>query len=425
MRFTRLWRSLSLLSLFLYFIVFLFTGKLDPKVPYRYLIRPRAGRTAHGEASSGIILCLFEGAMEMGVSLIRELRCLGNKEIIQVHHCMNELSTRSQQLLRSIDDHIQIIDICEQAQRQNMFPKGVRPSDFQGYWIKPLALILTNLTQVVLMDADDVFLQDPASLRRLSGYTKTGTTFFYDRHVKLHNFLARRINGTPLLRHLISTFDYAQFGLQGPNPSEHLKRSLTYRYNVAHEQDSSLVLIDKSRAGKAMKILEYLIFHVRYELRFSWGDKEAYWLAFELAQQDYFFSPWGLSLLDSVPNGCLKKHPNTLCGSMAHFVPYELDTEPSQVLYVNGKALLEPHPAGRSPTAKVKLSRMYNPNPTHITPRFRRLNVDLAKQKSFECMDGLGSERLPQVFQAYLLRRRLHFLALSMDYLPSLNICQL
>ena len=155
----------------------------------------------------------------------------------------------------------------------------------------------------------------------------------------------------------------------------------------------------------------------------SRGDKEAYWLAYELAQQEYFFPPWGVSLLNSVPNNCLENHPDTLCGIMAHFVPYELDSEPSEVLYVNGKALLQPYPAGVSPNSKIKLSRMYNPNPTHITPRFRRSDVDLNKQKSFECMDDLGSEELPQVFRAHLLRRRLHFLALSMDYLPSLNIC--
>nr|CCA22801.1 RXLR2 [Albugo laibachii Nc14] len=422
----RVWFALSILLLLFYCISVLFTVRIqtaDPRVPVKYLPRRPAIRSSNEEVTSGIVLCLFEGIMDMGVSLIRELRCLGNEGVIQVHHCMNELSTQSQQLLRSIDDHIQIIDICEQVHHRNLFPKGVKPSDFRGYWIKPLALIFTNLTEVVLMDADDIFLQDPVSLRKLSGYAKTGTLFFYDRHVKLNNFLMKNVKGKPLLYHLIDTFDYAQFGLRGPSPSERLKKSLAYRGKVAHEQDSSLVLIDKSRAGKAMKVLEFLIFHVRFKMQFSWGDKEAYWLAYELAQQEYFFSPWGVSLLNSVPNKCLENHPDTLCGSMAHFVPYELDSEPSEVLYVNGKALLQPYPAGVSPNSKIKLSRMYNPNPTHITPRFRRSDVDLNKQKSFECMDDLGSEELPQVFRAHLLRRRLHFLALSMDYLPSLNIC--
>lgn len=35
----------------------------------------------------GVMVCLHDAMLNMGLSLIRELRCLGNHELIQVYHC--------------------------------------------------------------------------------------------------------------------------------------------------------------------------------------------------------------------------------------------------------------------------------------------------------------------------------------------------
>jgi hypothetical protein len=377
----------------------------------------------------GVILCLHNGIVAMGVSLIRELRCLGNNEIVQVYHCFpEEMSDDSRALLTRNDSRVEIVDVCTDvlAKRgpENLFLGSVKTAKaFQNYWIKPLALYHTRLREVILMDGDAVLMRDPAALRTMSGYQRTGTTFFRDRIAKMNRFLNKKTDdGKPYIKYLIDSFPYDKLGLSGAEPSEQLKKTFSWRGDTGHEMDSSMVLVDKTKAGKALEVLKELIFNTRFHLQFSWGDKEAFWLAYELAHQEYFFSPWGLSLLESVPNNDLA-HPNTMCGSMAHFVPVENDTEIPELLYVNGKALLEPFPSGVEKTVKGKRSRMFNLNPTHLTPRYHHSDFDLAKSKSFECMDNLGSVPLPHYFFSRLLRRRFHYFAAETNAYEALDDC--
>ncbi|KAK1933938.1 hypothetical protein P3T76_011698 [Phytophthora citrophthora] len=186
--------------------------------------------------------------------------------------------------------------------------------------------------------------------------------------------------------------------------------------------DSSMVLVDKTRAGKAMEVLKELIFSTRFHLVFSWGDKESFWLAYELVHQDYFFSPWGLSLLESAPNNNLS-YPNTMCGSMTHFLLTENETDTSELLYVNCKALLDPLPSGVEKTVNSQRSRMFNLNPTRLTPRYRHDDFDLATSKPFECMDNLGSVPLPHYFFSRLLRRQFHYFAAKTNAYEALDDC--
>lgn len=156
------------------------------------------------------------------------------------------------------------------------------------------------------------------------------------------------------------------------------------------------------------------------------GDKEAFWLAYELAHQEYFFSPWGLSLLNSVPNQDLEKHPDTLCGSMAHYVPTDPDDSAApEILYVNGKALLDPYPLGVSKSLKAHKGRMFSIHPTHVTPRYKRADIDLDNsRRNFQCMEKMGSTALAPSFRVQLMRRRVHFLAVETQYYEPLDRCR-
>jgi hypothetical protein len=81
-------------------------------------------------------------------------------------------------------------------------------------------------------------------------YKETGTLFFYDREIPKDEYLN---GGTHIdfkwmtnLQALIQTFDYAKFGLENVNPSAHLKASLAWAGEAAHEQDSSMLAINKA-----------------------------------------------------------------------------------------------------------------------------------------------------------------------------------
>lgn len=373
-------------------------------------------------------MCLHDRIIPLGISLIRELRCLGNEEVIEVYHC-NELSADSLDLLQRVDNNINVIDICS-----NLVHAGVMTTEFaetfKSYWIKPLAIHQSELEEIIMLDADDILMKDPATLRANPGYVEKGTLFFYDRVIKQGEFFNRQyepVKGKPqgqYLKHWLRKFDYARFN-STYGPSMHLTESFAYRGKTCHEQDSSMLLINKKDNTKAMAVLWFLITEERFKYTFSWGDKEAFWLAYEFSQSPYYFSPWGASVVSSTPNNDLGTHPNTLCGSLAHYVPVD-DAEP-ELLYINGKALVDPVPFGLKNLKNLRANQVFNMLPTHMAPRQERASVGMPEQgkQYLECLTGLGSTPVPSTLLQNLWRRRLHFMAISMNLLEPLASCSL
>lgn len=379
----------------------------------------------------GIILALHNGVIPLGLSLIKDLRCLGNQELIQVYHCFpNELSPASRDLLLLEETRLEIIDVCTDYINRGLLTMDLA-TKFRSWWIKPLALIHTDLKEAILMDADAIPMRDPAVLRSLPGYQHTGTTFFFDRVIPATQYLNGDAKGRPgvqLLQDLMQRFDYRAFNLTGPSPSHHLLQSMSYIRKTAHEMDSSMVAVDKTRAAKAMEVLWFLITRTRFECEFSWGDKEAFWLAFELAHVDYFFSPWAASVVSSSTNRDVEEHPDTLCGSLAHFLP--VDDETPELFYVNGRATIHPFPQSIDNMRRANKNLLYNMKPTHMTPRQRRAPKKPSSSSTFrnfpnECLVEMGSTPLPSHFGHHLLRRRAFFMAIQLEVFDALDQCEL
>ncbi|GMF14714.1 unnamed protein product [Phytophthora lilii] len=121
----------------------------------------------------------------------------------------------------------------------------------------------------------------------------------------------------------------------------------------------------------------------------------------------------------------MEKHPDTLCGSILHYVP--VDDEDAEMLYVNGKALLDPYPEGIEQVPKARWNNMFNALPTHMTPRLPRTvptKFGDAENIYSECLIDMGSTPLPQLFTGNLLRRRLHYWGVQSGLLGSLQHCE-
>lgn len=248
---------------------------------------------------------------------------------------------------------------------------------FRNWWVKPLAMYHTDVRHVILMDVDDIIIKDPAVLRDLKPYKMTGTTFFYDRvHSNCRAFVNAKDGCVHYLKKLFATFNYTHFDVtEGNSPSRQALESFAYKGKACHEMDSSLVLVDKERAGHTvMDIMLWFVTKERFRFAFSWGDKEAFWLSFELAHVPYAFSPWGVSVVSSTPNKDMIKHPKSLCGSILQYMPVE--EEDPEMLYVNGKALLDPYPEGIDFGSKMQKNNIFNTLPTHMAPRLPRTVLD-------------------------------------------------
>ncbi|OWY99552.1 hypothetical protein PHMEG_00029427 [Phytophthora megakarya] len=392
----------------------------------------RRGKTFDRSVSreQGVMICLHDAMLNMGLSLIREVRCLGNRELIQVYHCGNkELSDRSVELLFQLDNRVELVDVCSDLSSRGIISKDMA-SKFRSWWIKPLAMYHTDVRHVMMLDVDDVIMKDPAVVRQLDGYVKTGTTFFYDRVIPNRKFLTGNDSGQMYVDKLLHNFDYARFNVsKGFAPSEHMLNTFAFKGKSIHEMDSSMVLIDKQRAGKTvMDIMFWFITEERFRFTYSWGDKETFWLAFEMARAPYFFSPWGVSGINAMPNEDMKNHPDTLCGSILQYMPIEDGENEAEILYLNGKALIDPYPQGIGFIRKAKQNNLFNTIPTHMTPRQKRRATNNAaypgKKFNTECLVGMGATSLPAYFSQNLLRRRFHFLGIAMGVMGSVQQCK-
>jgi hypothetical protein len=386
--------------------------------------------------SHGIILCLHDRIIPLGVSLITELRCLGNRERIHIYHCLGELTAAHQEFIKSIDANVEIIDVCEKLLGQQVMDRKTIEA-FRSYWLKPLALHQTTLDHVLMLDADALLLQDPATLRTSERYIQNGTLFFHDRVINDSMYFNRDVlsdEGTKMsyLHHFLETFDYERLGIPGGfQPSHHLLHSYAYSGRSAHEMDSSMVLVRKSAPGAAlaMRVIWVLMTETRFDYEFSYGDKESFWLAYELAHARYAFSPWGATVLSSHTNRDMETHASTLCGSLAHFVPIADPSRAPQLLYVNGKALVDPVPFDVNDLKNLRANLLFNLLPTHMSPRRPRTppigekDGDGNRRFFSECLTGLGATPTPPQLLDALWRRRMHFMAISMNRLAPLKSC--
>ncbi|KAJ0399630.1 hypothetical protein P43SY_008827 [Pythium insidiosum] len=380
--------------------------------------------------SQGFIMCLHDDTVALGLSLIRELRCLENFDVVEIYCCNGDLSKQNQRLLREQDENVDVVDICAELVAQQVFDDEIARQFERSNWLKALAVHQSQLVQAIVLDADVLLLKDPRSVHKKQGYTKTGTVFFYDRVVNasLHENACDGIN----ISHVVQTFDYARFGHEY-RPSDQLRNSLAFRGETCHEQDSSMLAIKKTQFGadKAMQLLWFLATEHRFAESFSWGDKEAFWLAYELAHVPYFFSPWGASVVSATANHDLERHPETLCGSLAQYEPVAADdTDEPALLYVNGKALVDPVPfefgGSARDVATVRSNQVFNLLPTHVTPRHQRRAAQAAPEQGrafIECLTGLGSTAAPAALRTALWRRRVHFLSIAMGHVAPLASC--
>ncbi|CAI4218477.1 unnamed protein product [Parascedosporium putredinis] len=149
----------------------------------------------------------------------------------------------------------------------------------KGRWaIKPFALLASRFCEVLLADADAVFVQDPEAVFRQGGYQRKKALMFHDRLIDKARYKNRQ----------------AWWRKQVVHPSAEVDKSLSWTEDYAEEGDSGVVAVDKSRLDVLFGMLhaawqnskdvrESVTYKVMY------GDKESYWFGLELAEGPYEF----------------------------------------------------------------------------------------------------------------------------------------
>lgn len=247
-------------------------------------------------SEEGIVIATGQRYFSMAVHAIKTVRLWNCTLPIEVFHLGGtDLHPESIEYLNSMQG-VTVVDIG------TIFDMNILK--LKSWDIKPFALLGSSFRKVILMDADAVFTRPPTVLFEADEFKASGTAFFYDRF-----FVNHKANYVEWFNSII------------PMPhSQKLKESQLYKGKSTYEQESGVVVIDKDR--RLMGLLAACLLNGESERKEihskTHGEKETFWLGFEIAQEPYeYLEPQAGLVGKAVKNA--QTGQIMLCGHVAHF----------------------------------------------------------------------------------------------------------
>lgn len=194
---------------------------------------------------TGIVICAGSRNKIYAIHLIRILRdVLQSKLPIEIAYGGDgDLSFTDRHDFIALGHNIHLVNLADH------FNEGVVSLQDGGYAMKPFSMLASRFRRVILADADTIFLRAPDQVFVTEpGLAETGTFFWHDR--ALHP-------GTVNRHQWISKF----IGEREPSPS--LSQTAFWTDNLAEQQDSAVVCMDKGRP----RVFTSLLFSVWMNLK--------------------------------------------------------------------------------------------------------------------------------------------------------------
>ena len=258
----------------------------------------------------GIILCVGNGQFKFAASTIRALRevlhCTLPIEIFFIRD--NDLSLAKRSYLTSEFKDITLRKLEDYV--------GKYYTRFGGWAMKPFAMLASRFTEMIMMDADVFFLQEPSRLFQDKGYKATGSLFFYDR-----TLFPNWEKGPDWLRSFLST------------ASPLVPNTRWFKGTSSHEQESGVVVMNKKQSLLGLLStckLNGITERDEVVYKHVHGDKETFWVGFEIMQTPYAFVKSFGAVIGGMGRGGEDGEPTQVCGVHLH-----LDTK-EEPLWING-----------------------------------------------------------------------------------------
>ncbi|KAF1810126.1 hypothetical protein P152DRAFT_484189 [Eremomyces bilateralis CBS 781.70] len=332
-------------------------------------------RSSFEKGSRGIVIPVGGGdesvryASHLVVSLRQIFGC--HLPIQIVYAGESDLSKNNRDTISALDGtkDIEFLDVL------TIFDDSTLRLEKGGWAIKPFAALASRFEQVILLDADVVFLQTPETLFGQRPYIENGAYLFHDRLLWQHAFRDRH--------------DWWEDQIKKPSPA--MSKSLVWTKDYAEECDSGVVVVDKARPEVLVGLLHIAwqnTYDVREEVTYkiTYGDKESWWLGFELAGSGYEFEAHYGSMVGWAPTNEDGDAEDQVCS----FVIAHLDGDENLIWY-NGGLL------------KNKLAEPQE----YAVPKFWMVNGTWEKgatKQEMSCMVGAEVRRLTGEQQSILRR---------------------
>ncbi|KAL1959623.1 hypothetical protein VTO42DRAFT_1658 [Malbranchea cinnamomea] len=230
----------------------------------------------HKTGTRGIVIPVGRPTFRFACHLIGSIRnVFGSHLPIEIAYSGDEdLPSSYRNFLISLGSNIETVDITQVFNDDHLRLA-------KGKWaIKPFAILASKFEEVVLLDSDSVMLQPPDVLFGHQGFQKTGVLLFRDRLIFKGAYPDRHAWWEEQMKHTI--------------PSSNYLNSLVHREHYSEEGESGLVVVNKGNLNVFLGLLhvawqnsEKVRNQVTYKM--GYGDKESWWLAFELCKVPYSF----------------------------------------------------------------------------------------------------------------------------------------
>ena len=158
----------------------------------------------------------------------------------------------------------------------------VYPIQLRGFQVKPFAMLASGFAEVIWFDADLLFLVNPEVLLDNEDYHETGTVFFHDRTLSGWGSVEGASIDWPWIQGIIG------------RGSEYLRSSPAFVGRASNIMDSSAVVMHMTRNFFVMLVVAQLNLNSDTYTH-VWGDKETFWLGFEILRKPWAMNRWGMS----------------------------------------------------------------------------------------------------------------------------------
>ena len=242
--------------------------------------------------SRGIVICSCDRLFDFSTHLIKGIKAFSiDLPIVVAYIGDNDLSPAKQDYLNQLN--VSALDVTK------FFDDSILK--MEGFAVKPFAILAAPFQEVMFLDADTVFIQNPVNFFSDPGYIRTGQLFQKDR--ALHHWY-------PKVKLWITD--------NIPQPfSETLLNTELWQGFTDYQMDSSFLIIDKHRC--LYSLLAACKLNANEERKsfytFYYGDKESFWLGAEMVNESYDFLP----LLPGVFGDWLPGEHELLCGRQLMF----------------------------------------------------------------------------------------------------------
>jgi hypothetical protein len=318
-------------------------------------VAPQLSEKSGITAQRGIAMCSSRTTIHDALSLMNQIRNIWQSSLpIAVMHC-DELGVTSEdpsdrKRFKEFSDNLLFVDICKNngvysSSNENettanpdslvipIFNKFALARRLRSWYCKSAALLFAPFQEVLVVDLDTIWFKKPDTVFDYPGYQKSGALFFRDRFYHHLGKNPKRKSFHELTLDLFNSYSlpkptkqYAKEQIE-KNGIVYFWRNLANKADPQLEnyQDSSVLVLDRSRHPKFLKILASLI----PSFNIGWGDKEMYWMTAVISGEEFTFEPFLTGNYGP-------------CGFILHFDPNDSPLkEKALPLYANAEWFLE------------------------------------------------------------------------------------